>query len=716
MSTPVPQLHGAVQHHIVNTLGWNALRPLQEAAIGPVLRGDDALLLAPTAGGKTEAAFFPLLSRMEFEDWRGLSVLYVCPLRALLNNLEPRLAGYVAWTGRTVALRHGDTSAGARKRVIADRPDVLLTTPESLEAMLVSTLVTPAELFADLRAVVVDEVHAFAGDDRGWHLLAVLERLSRLAGRPLQRLGLSATVGNPEDLLTWLQGSGAGTRPAVVVSPDAKAAVVPELQLDYVGTVPNAATVIASLHRGEKRLVFADSRRTVESLALALRQRGTETFVSHSSLSVDERRRAETAFAEARDCVIVSTSTLELGIDVGDLDRVLQIGAPRTVASFLQRLGRTGRRPGTARSMLFLATDDDELLRAAALLRLFSQGFVEPVLPPAHPRHLIAQQLLALCLQEHRVGSSTWPEWLAGLPLGLPEELTEIAGWLLETGHLDSDGGMLFVGPEAERRYGSRHFLEMLSVFTADPQFTVLHGRDEIGTVDPLVFTRQVDGSRILSLGGRSWKVTYTDWKRRRAFVEPSDQAGTSRWSGAPQPLSYAMTNAMRLVLLDGALPAVELSRRATGRLATVRAELARTVSEAGLVVDQWDTGQVRWWTWAGARANGVVASALAAVDPGLVDELERYDNRYIKLLGGVTAGQVRNALQSARERFGADLSGVEAPVSTDALKQLKFSELLPPALAAATLASRATDADGCAAVASSSVVNRDEPDTDRWS
>ena len=138
--TSVDLLHDAVQHHIVNSLGWTSLRPLQEQAVGPVLRGDDALLLAPTAGGKTEAAFFPLLSRMEAEDWRGLSVLYVCPLRALLNNLEPRLASYASWTGRRVAIRHGDTTAGARKRMLIDRPDVLLTTPESLEAMLVSSL------------------------------------------------------------------------------------------------------------------------------------------------------------------------------------------------------------------------------------------------------------------------------------------------------------------------------------------------------------------------------------------------------------------------------------------------------------------------------------------------------------------------------------------------------------------------------------------------
>jgi ATP-dependent helicase Lhr and Lhr-like helicase len=163
-------------------------------------------VLAPTAGGKTEAAVFPVLSRMAVQDWSDVSVLYICPLRALLNNLQPRIDGYCRWLGRTAALWHGDVGQSQRKRILLERPDVVLTTPESLEAMLVSTKVDPRVLFSGLRAVVVDEIHAFAGDDRGWHLLGVLERLSRLAGREPQRIGLSATVGNPDALLRWLQG------------------------------------------------------------------------------------------------------------------------------------------------------------------------------------------------------------------------------------------------------------------------------------------------------------------------------------------------------------------------------------------------------------------------------------------------------------------------------------------------------------------------------
>ena len=182
-----------------------------------MLRGDDALLLAPTAGGKTEAATFPMLTRMYAEGWTGLSVLYLCPLKALLNNLLPRLETYGGWTGRRVALWHGDTPASRRKSILADPPDLLLTTPESLESMLVSANVDHHGCSTDVRAVIIDEVHAFGSGDRGWHLLAVLERLTRIAGRPLQRIGLSATVGNPDELLRWLQGSSTGKSPGSVV-------------------------------------------------------------------------------------------------------------------------------------------------------------------------------------------------------------------------------------------------------------------------------------------------------------------------------------------------------------------------------------------------------------------------------------------------------------------------------------------------------------------
>ena len=685
----VSDLHPALLHHVVNTLGWPGLRPLQEAAVGPILRGDDALLLAPTAGGKTEAASFPVLTRAANEGWRGMSVLYVCPLRALLNNLEPRLQTYAEWLGRRAELWHGDTTQGRRQAILKNPPDVLLTTPESLEAMLVSTKVNPSEHFANVRAIVVDEVHAFAGDDRGWHLLAVLERVEKLAGHPIQRIGLSATVGNPHDLLHWLQGSGSGTRPSTVVAPDVATnggRPPGDVTLDHVGSLSNAAKLISMLHVGEKRLVFCESRREVEELAHSLRERDVTTFVSHSSLSIDERRQAEQAFAEARDCVIVSTSTLELGIDVGDLDRVIQINAPRSVASFLQRLGRTGRRPGSTRNALFLTTTDDGLLQAAGLLLLWSRGYVEPVTAPPSPRHIAAQQIFALCLQEHRIGSNVWSEWWDGLPI-FDDHAKEIVDWLVESGHLDSDGGMLFVGPETERRYGHRNFMDIVSVFTTNPEFTVVQGRQELGKVDPVVLTRKIDGPRIIVLAARSWEVTYIDWKRQRCYVEPADTHAKMRWMGDAVPLSFTLARAERDVLL-GEYPDVMLSKRATAKLREVRGNHEVEVSSRGLVLLR-DQANVWWWTWAGARANATLIAGL----PGIADDAQRPDNFRIRLRGDEAAEKLADALASV------DWSTVLPAVSPNALAGLKFSEVLPPDLATATIAERLADQDHAASV-----------------
>ncbi|MEU7759090.1 DEAD/DEAH box helicase [Micromonospora aurantiaca (nom. illeg.)] len=694
MANDAELLHPVLLHHVVNSLQWPGLRPMQEAAVRPLLGGSDALILAPTAGGKTEAALFPLLSRMEHEQWSGTSVLYVCPLKALLNNLLPRIEAYTGWLGRRAALWHGDVSTARRRTIVRERPDVLLTTPESLESILVSATVDHDEFFRGVRAVVVDEVHAFAGDDRGWHLLAVLERLSRVAGRPIQRVGLSATVGNPDALLAWLQGSGRDRAPGQVVAPAPPPASEGggrppgEVEVDYVGSVHNAAKVVAALHRGEKRLVFCESRALVEELGQRLRGFGVTTFLSHASLSVDERRRAEEAFAQERDCVIVATSTLELGIDVGDLDRVVQIGAPRTVAAFLQRIGRTGRRPGTTRNCLFLALDGDGLLQATALLHLWSQGWVEEVVPPPEPRHIVAQQMLALALQQHRVGDRLWRhEWNDLPPFGSGAE--PIVRHLVDNGYLDSDSGLLFIGPEAERRYGRRHFMDMLAVFTAPPQFTVISGRAEIGRTDPALLTSRVEGPRLLLLGGRSWRVTHIDWKRHRCFVEPADGGGKALWmtGGLPTGRSYRMVRAMREVLL-GADPPVALTGRATDRLAGLREEHTALVHPAGTVVVQDRHGEARWWTWAGYRANATLVSTLSE----LADPTQRPDDASIRLRAGLTRGELRAGIDGAAGRLCLPF------VDDRAVTGLKFSAALPHRLAVATLASRLADLPGAEA------------------
>jgi ATP-dependent Lhr-like helicase len=677
------QLDPLVQHHIVNTLGWRELRELQDQSIAPIQAGDHCLLLAPTAGGKTEAATFPILSRICGENWSGLSVLYVCPLKALLNNIHERLEGYCRMVGRRCDLWHGDIGPSQRNRIKSDPPDILLTTPESLEVMLISTKEDGRDMLRGVRTVIIDEIHAFAGDDRGWHLLSVLERIGRLAGREIQRVGLSATVGNPEELLTWLAGHCEGGRR--VVQPSAPGATArTDVQLDYVGTLQNAALVISRLYRGEKRLVFCDSRSRVEELGNELRQLGVSVFLSHSSLSAEERRTSEKAFSEAQDCVIVSTSTLELGIDVGDLDRVIQIDAPWTVASFLQRLGRTGRRSGALRNCLFLATSDNALLQAGALLDLWESGFVEPVTPPARPLHLFAQQLMALSLQEGGIGIMDWQGWIGRLPAFAneePEVLQRIIDFLLEHQILYSDGTRLSFGDAGQDLFGRRHFLELVSVFTSDPVFKVLHGRRELGTVDQITFLRHHgDEPVVLSMGGRSWSVTSLDWSRREAFVVPAETKGKSQWQGGKIGMSWRFARAVHALLTNDQV-SERWTNRARSTFESLRQQYDILRPDADVASSDRDLNEVRWFTFSG----GLINTALADVITAAGHENVSVSDFWIRIAGTTDARRIVEVIKSRETEEIRDCFNV----SDDYLDNLKFNECLPGDIAQVILRDR---------------------------
>lgn len=661
------RLHPALQYHIVNSIGWTTLRPTQLDAIDPVLDGTHCLLLAPTAGGKTEAAIMPVLSRMLTEEWRGLGVLYVCPIKALLNNLEERLSYYGGLLGRRVGVWHGDVSESVKRRLRSDPPDILLTTPESLEGMLVSPRIERDHWFRGLRVAVVDELHAFAGDDRGWHLRSVLTRLDRYAERPLQRLGLSATVQNPDALLAWLTSGAMGSVVgSSAVSTDA------DVTIDHVGSVENAATVISRLHRGEKRLVFCDSRSVAERLGHALIEMGVRTYLSHASLSAAERKDAERAFAEESDCVIVATSTLELGIDVGGLDRVIQIDSPTTVSSFLQRMGRSGRRVGTRRNCLFLTISESGFLQALGVSRLWAKAWVEPVEPPSLPWNVLAQQALLTALERGQCTVSELREALRnGFPELLEEGINRTLQWLAELGYLTIASDVVQIGPAAEKQFGRSHYRELMATFSGSELLLAQWGSKDIGYIDPAGLVGAGEEKRVL-LGGRSWLVTAVDYGRRLATLQPSDQPGKARWMGSSASLGFEGAQSIRLALREGVPEVVRLSRRATALLEELRDALPTSTDPYPVVA--LDSGRHRVWSYAGTIRN---RSLMANCRPRGAISMGPLHVEFARHPGDVRAEHAR-------------YDPVDGEPMLAALRDcVKFAELVPPPLLLTQLAHR---------------------------
>jgi ATP-dependent Lhr-like helicase len=589
----------SLQRAIVSRLGWRSLRPVQELAGDAILAGKNVLVLAPTAGGKTEAAIFPILAGLLERPAPGVGALYIAPIKALLNNQEERLGLYTGMVGLDRFVWHGDAGQSARRRFCQDPAELLMTTPESLEVMLLSSRVPVARLFADLRAIIVDEVHALAGSDRGAHLMSVLARVCRLTANDPQRIGLSATVGNPEAILAWL--AAASPRPTAVVDPPAPPA---ERALSVVlrESMDELVATAARTVRKRKSLLFCQSRALTEAVAERLRRWGTEVFVHHSSVAREERHAAEERFHHGRDACITCTSTLELGIDVGDLDRVLQVNAPSTVSSFLQRMGRTGRRPGQRANTTFLCDSCDSVLLATALVELARERWVEPVPPQTRCWPVLVHQVLALTLQHGAISASAIRDQLLRVP-----DLAGITGDELDTllAHLEAEGYLFATGPgftmgeTAERVYGLHNFMELYAVFSSPALYRVLSaGRHELGSLEQGFVDQLVEGSSSFLLGGRAWTVEQISHAERSVLVQPAAAGKKPSWGGfLPQLLSFEVCQKIRRILVTSErFP--YLDEQAAAALDARRADLGELLGKPGAALRIDDQGAC-WWTFA---------------------------------------------------------------------------------------------------------------------
>ena len=384
------------------------------------------------------------------------------------------------------------------------------------------------------------------------------------------------------------------------------------------GSVENAGSVISALHRGEKRLVFVESRARAERVSQALGTAGLEVFVHHSSVSRADRELAEAQFARGQNTAIVCTSTMELGIDVGDLDLVVQVDAPGSVASFLQRIGRTGRRAGTVQRCAVFCLTSESLLQSLAVLRLAESGWVEEIRPAAHAMHILAHQVMALSLQDGGVSRRRVLERVQdAYPFTSVRDVHVQA--LLETmvarEILYEADGLLSLGRRGEQLYGRMNFFELYGVFTAPPMLRVMNGKDEVGYVQA-AFVWMHDGGKgplCFRLAGRAWEVVQIEWSRGILRVRSADRGRVPNWVGMPGLLSQEICQMMMQVLGEDAGEARWLSGAAAGELRLLREGYAGLLEDGAApleeLADQEDG--VQWHTFAGGRVNRLLAAGL---------------------------------------------------------------------------------------------------------
>ncbi|PWW36729.1 MULTISPECIES: DEAD/DEAH box helicase [Paenibacillus] len=586
---------------------WESLRPAQIEACNICFHTPHHMLIAAgTASGKTEAAFFPALTELYERPSKSVGILYIGPLKALINDQFERLKDLLSEGNIPVWHWHGDVPQAEKTRLMRSPSGVLQITPESLEGLLMNRPNAIPALFHDLRVVIIDEVHAFMGADRGIQVLSELARIERMAGCKPRRVGLSATLSDYDAATAWL---AAGTNQGVdVVSspggrklrlrvehfsfPDAR----DEEQAEHLHNARKVYYdfIYESTHR-KKALIFTNSRTDAEVTILemrrvAARRQERDVFhVHHGSISAMLREETEAALRTGSGpAVAAATVTLELGIDLGELERVVQLGAPYSASSFVQRLGRSGRREDMASEMLFVCPEEEDeeaqlparmpwtLMRAIAVIELYVKTkWVEPLEARKMPMGVLYHQTMSMLKS---MGEAE-PKELAEAILTLApfaqiraDQYQVFLNYLIETDHLQwTEDRTLIIGLTGEKTVNNYRFY---AVFKDDEEHKVLNGSEEIGSI-----TTVPPPGYCFSLAGKLWKVEEVDHKHKSVYVKAAKGKVDTLWLGAGGDIHTTVVQKMREVLSDTVIYPY-LSPQAVNRLERAR----RLARESGLL------------------------------------------------------------------------------------------------------------------------------------
>jgi ATP-dependent Lhr-like helicase len=646
-SSSFERLHPVVQQWVW-AQGWTALRDAQERAIPALVDADqDVIIAASTAAGKTEAAFLPILTNlMNHVDPPG-AVLYISPLKALINDQWGRLSHLCEQLEIPVVAWHGDVSASKKHKFLKAPNGVLLITPESLEALFVNRGSSLMGLYQNLRYVVVDELHAFIGSERGKQLQSLMQRVELVAGKTLPRVGLSATLGDMSLASEFLR-PGHTHRVCVIESKSSgqnlqvqvRGYMMPPMQKLREVQIPAAETdndtdveevedesgsrhaIAAHMHkvlRGSNNLIFPNSRQEVEWYADRLRRlceiSGTpnEFLPHHGSLSKDLREDAERALkAGTPPASAVCTTTLELGIDIGNIKTVVQIGSPPSVASLRQRLGRSGRRNGEPATLRAYCQEREltdqsvlsdllrqNLVQTIAMIRLLVSNWFEP--PRAEGLHAstLVQQILSVIAQQG--GASAAQLWGGLIETGTFKNISKPDFFALLKGLgekkliVQDSSGLMLPGEVGERLIN--HY-EFYSAFTSDEEFRLVREGKPLGSIP--VSRPLMKGQRII-FGGRRWQVLDVDIEKKVIVVKAARGGQPPQFDGLGAMVHDHVREEMRAVLTETTpCPFID------GKAQELLSEARKSFNSLGLV-NQFTYGsdsRTHLVTWRGDQTN----------------------------------------------------------------------------------------------------------------
>lgn len=555
---------------------WTDLREVQVEACEAIMDTDQHVIIASgTASGKTEAAFFPILTLLDHKPSESIGVMYIGPLKALINDQFERLNELLDDSEIPVWPWHGDVSQSVKNRALKNAQGILQITPESLEALLMRHPGEAHRLFHDLRFIVIDEIHALMGADRGLQVLCLISRLERMTGCYPRRIGLSATLNDYQPAMTFLAAGSNKGAVAVGIQNHKRTISLCVESFDIPKDEIKASQIFQEYYNflynnchSKKCLIFTNSRRNAEETIANMKAIATTRgerdvfYVHHGSISASLRQETEHALRDnVGPTVAAATLTLELGIDIGDLDSTIQLGAPYTCSSFVQRLGRSGRRTGKSQMMFVNLHEDSsmnpfdvlpwDLLRSIAIIQLYlEERWVEPFGRKQKPFSLLAHQTLSMLMTYGELSLVELARNILMLPAFKdtvsPDEYRELLRYMLQEEYLQrmDDGGVI-IGLKGEK---ITNYFSFYAVFQDEDGYRVMTRDGEIGTLSS---TNLPAVNEAFALAGRAWKVISIDHGRKIVYVNEAHSTRVRSWDGVSGDIHVNVVQRMRKVLLE---------------------------------------------------------------------------------------------------------------------------------------------------------------------